>query len=547
PWFIMAQSFDDRDPRLLDMDAAVEFPPHKLVDGIDLINGTLTPLDHSATAQVVSYADMAGNSNLSPAPYPLVRAALPGWDNDPRRQGNGMVLHGATPALYQAWLERLIDAARRQPVGGEAIVCINAWNEWGEGAYLEPDIHFGAAFLNATSRAVAAQAAPEIRTRLLLVGHDAFPAGAQLLLLNLGRTLSQVQGVDIAFLLLGDGKLLPQYGAVAPTTVADAPNEIGRHLQALAAKGFQAAIVNSAASASVCMPLIDAGFRISLFIHELPRLLRERNLVPTVRAAIDLADAVVFGAPHVRDRFTELVPLAPDRTLVLPQGLYRPVTGTDRTARRDSLRVPAKGILAIGLGYADLRKGFDLFLQVWRLAHARDPSIHMLWVGDIDPTVHAYLGAEMAVAEATGTFHHVAFDHDGADWLVAADVFLLTSREDPLPTAVIEAMSAGLPSVAFEESGGVPDLLRECTAGVSVPLGDTTAMVRQMRALAARTRPAARTAIAARAREMFDFGRYASRVLAVAHPALLDITAVIPNYNYERYLRDRLDTVFGQT
>ncbi len=66
-----------------------------------------------------------------------------------------MVLHGATPAAYQAWLARLIAAAREQTVGGEALVCVNAWNEWAEGAYLEPDVHFGAAFLNATGRAVS--------------------------------------------------------------------------------------------------------------------------------------------------------------------------------------------------------------------------------------------------------------------------------------------------------------------------------------------------------------------------------------------------------
>ncbi len=547
PLFVMAQSFDDRDPRDVAMDAAVEFPPHKLVEGLGLINASLTPLDHSATAQVFSYADLAANSDLSPSPYPLIRTAVPGWDNDPRRQGAGMVVHGATPTAYQAWLERLIDAARAQPVGGEAIVCINAWNEWGEGAYLEPDIHFGAAFLNATGRAVAARAAPETRTRLLLVGHDAFPAGAQLLLLNLGRTFALVQGVEVAFLLLGDGKLLPQYRAVAPTMVANSVHDVARHAKALIADGFQAAIVNSGASAAACIPLTEAGIRIFLFMHELPRLLRERNLVPAVRAAVEVASAVVFGASHVRDRFTELVPLSPDRTLVLPQGLYRPVAATDRKARRDSLRILPKDILAIGLGYADLRKGFDIFLQVWRIAHASDARVHMLWVGDIDPTVHAYLGAEMAVAEATGTFHHISYDQDGADWLVAADVFLLTSREDPLPTAVIEAMSAGLPTVAFEESGGAPDMLRECGAGIAVPLGDATAMVRQMRALATRTRPATRVAIAAQARDLFDFGRYASRVLAIAHPGLLDVTAVIPNFNYGHYLRDRLASVFAQT
>ena len=90
--------------------------------------------------------------------------------------------------------------------------------------------------------------------------------------------------------------------------------------------------------------------------------------------------------------------------------------------RRERLRIPADATLAIGLGYADLRKGFDLFLQSWRMAHAADPSIHFLWVGDIDPGVAAYLGAEMAAAEATGTFHHQPFQAQGGDWLAAADV-----------------------------------------------------------------------------------------------------------------------------
>jgi glycosyltransferase involved in cell wall biosynthesis len=548
PLFVMAQSFDDRDPRRVGMDAAVEFPPHKLVDGLSAINATLEPLDHAATAQVFAYDDMAAQSDLGPQPFPLIRTVLPGWDNDPRRQGAGMVLHGATPAAYQAWLTRVIDAARAQPVGGEALVCINAWNEWGEGAYLEPDVHFGAAFLNATGRAVSGDPAVPDRVRLLLVGHDAFPAGSQLLLLNLARTLREVHGLDVAFLLLGEGALLSQYRAVAPTTVLQSGHDLAGHARQFAAQGFRAAIVNTCAAATACRPLAEAGLTCTLLVHELPRLLRERNLVGIARDAVDMAHPVVFPASYVRDRFSELVTIPPERTAILPQGLYRPVHVNDRDARRAQLRVPKTGLLAIGIGYADLRKGFDLFMQAWRAAQNKGAATHMLWVGDIDPTVHAYLGAEIAVAEATGTFHHIPFGPDGADWFAAADVHLLTSREDPLPTVVMEAMSAGLPTIAFEESGGAPDLIRECQAGVSVPLADVAAMVRQIRPLATRhASAAAREKLRQRARALFDFGHYAESLLHLACPALLDVSVVVPNYNYGRFLPERLGTIFAQT
>ena len=230
PWLIMAQSFDDHDPRPHGFDAAIEFPPHKLTQRAPLRNAAHVILDPQANPQIYAYEDIVAASLAEPEPaYPLIRTVVPGWDNDARRQGQGVVIHGATPAAYQAWLAECVARAGASLPLGEKFVCINAWNEWAEGAYLEPDMHFGAAFLNATARAVTQAPGREEPGRLLLVGHDAFPAGAQILLLHLGRALRHGFGIQLEFLLLGGGRALlaPQRERIL---VGAADLEILRHV-----------------------------------------------------------------------------------------------------------------------------------------------------------------------------------------------------------------------------------------------------------------------------------------------------------------------------
>jgi glycosyltransferase involved in cell wall biosynthesis len=548
PIFVMSQSFGDTSPHVFGVDGAIEFPPHKLVEGAPLITDRLDYLDDACTAQVYDYADIVARSVASPAPgFPLIRTVMPGWDNDARRQGSGLVVHGATPSAYQAWLERLIARAADDPFFGDKLVCINAWNEWAEGAYLEPDVHFGAAFLNATGRAATGLAPPTAAAHLMLVGHDAFRAGAQLLLLHLGQHLKRVHNVAVEFLLLGDGALRPQYEAVAGVTVLTDPHAIDRHLAERHAAGVRAALVNSAASASICPQLAAHGIGATLLIHEMPRLLQEKALLEGARAAAS-AERLVFPAACVRERFAAEV-LDHKTTHLVTQGLYRPVAFS-REARlrlRRQFGVPHDANLAIGIGYADLRKGFDLFLQIWRSIQRRRGHAHLLWVGAIDPTLHTYLGAEIDAAIAGGRFHMTGWREDVGALLSAADMLLLPSREDPYPAVALEALSCGLPVVAFAGSGGIADFLsgakRNAVAGSAVvKMGDADAMAAFV--LRARPRGKGRRNLLSSAH---DFATYTSTLLRLARPDLLRISVVVLSFNYARYLSKRLASIFAQT
>ena len=166
PLLIMAQTVDDIDPRPYGLDGAIEFPPHKLTRDLSDINADVKILDPDFLANTYRYRDLVQASLTEPPPpFPLIKTAIPSWDNDARRQGQGLTVTDLTPAQYEAWVSALIERAIESPFFNEPFVCINAWNEWCEAAYLEPDLHFGSAYLNATARALAARsdASDELR------------------------------------------------------------------------------------------------------------------------------------------------------------------------------------------------------------------------------------------------------------------------------------------------------------------------------------------------------------------------------------------------
>ncbi len=82
---------------------------------------------------------------------PIFRSCNCAWDNSPRKHYDSMIIKGATPEKFERYLTELMMYSR-EDVSDEYLV-INAWNEWSEGAYLEPDKHNGFGFLEAIKNA----------------------------------------------------------------------------------------------------------------------------------------------------------------------------------------------------------------------------------------------------------------------------------------------------------------------------------------------------------------------------------------------------------
>ena len=86
--------------------------------------------------------------------FTLFRGVCPSWDNEARKPGKGMTYENSAPALYQEWLAEVCRFAAKESDPDKRLVFINAWNEWSEGAYLEPDRKYGYAYLQATANAL---------------------------------------------------------------------------------------------------------------------------------------------------------------------------------------------------------------------------------------------------------------------------------------------------------------------------------------------------------------------------------------------------------
>lgn len=78
----------------------------------------------------------------------VIPVVAPNWDHSPRSGRKAIILHDCKPKYFAELLRNTFSLIQEKPEE-EQIVLIKAWNEWGEGNHLEPDIKYGKGYLEA--------------------------------------------------------------------------------------------------------------------------------------------------------------------------------------------------------------------------------------------------------------------------------------------------------------------------------------------------------------------------------------------------------------
>lgn len=146
---------------------------------------------------------------------------------------------------------------------------------------------------------------------------------------------------------------------------------------------------------------------------------------------------------------------------------FSAITPTHHVPRGDdgSLR-------AVAIGRMVHKKGFDVLFDALAQARARGLTVTLALAGDgpESDNLHDQLDA-LGLRESV-TF--LGWQHDVTACLAAADVFVLSSRDEPFGIVCLEAMACGIPIIATATDGPV-SFLDEATA-IVVPPGDAQAL-----------------------------------------------------------------------
>ncbi|MGH7369197.1 MAG: glycosyltransferase family 4 protein [Candidatus Rokuibacteriota bacterium] len=334
--------------------------------------------------------------------------------------------------------------------------------------------------------------------RILVIGHDAYRAGAQISLLHILRWLKGNYPADLTLLLRAGGALVDDYASLLPTRLCEPPPGAGSaqrrehvlrrlaraviHPPAKLGRDLDLARMdliycNTVVSLDLLPELLSARHCPAIcHVHELEMATRRFVSVERFRRAQPYADAYIAASRAVATNLVNNHGVSPARIHQIYEAIaLPPLRATAGTgAVQDTLSLPPNAFVVGGCGTMDWRKSPELFLQVAHRLRRHTPGrpVHFVWVGGhASGSEFDRLTYDIEKMGLRGSVHLVGPQSEPMKYFSRFDVFLLTSREDPFPLVCLEAAALRVPTICFADAGGMPEFVQD-DAGFVVPYLD---------------------------------------------------------------------------
>lgn len=318
------------------------------------------------------------------------------------------------------------------------------------------------------------------RETVLVVTHECSLTGAPVLVYNIAETLSR--SMNVVVLSLGPGMLEALFKELpisyVPAHHARFNSVNAEYVVESLVRRFKPAfaIVNSIESQLVVEPLEQAGVPTVSLIHEFASCYPDPP--SRFKTMMTVSQQVVFSSEITyKDAVRFVDDYAPEKIHVMPQGRSS-IPGKrvkDESAVKEQQRVRsilrpddgrARKYVVLGAGSVNYRKGIDLFLQCARqiLSKVGEDQCRFVWIGQgyeprKDAAYSVYLEDQIMRAGLTDAVEIIDETTEIETAYELSDLFLLSSRLDPLPNVAIDAMFFNKPLVCFDKTTGIVSFL----------------------------------------------------------------------------------------
>lgn len=294
---------------------------------------------------------------------------------------------------------------------------------------------------------------------LLLVIHESQDLGASILALNIAKEL-KLQGVDVYIVSRQFGIMNEKYNEVAPLQVALTKKSYEKICRVLYKKEYRKALIITASNGDLVQITKKCGYNVVSMIHELEQVIRMLNLENAVKDMLLYSDKILFSTSIAKNQILKLCNVSDsEKIFIRPQGTYFKKPSLEEIKRQREKIIELYPALAgekkviAGVGNTTERKGFDIFLKTAELL----PNCEFIWAGKKEnyydevlakngnPSNFIFLGS-LNVDQLSGVYS-------------LADIYLMCSRFDTLPSTILEALLFGIPVIGAKNSGGIVDII----------------------------------------------------------------------------------------